>query len=191
MLITHHQKTILESFFSVLMDVHWKNHIPSTFHPRGCGDTHHTHICELAGKDHESGLLQERGHHEIEEAHWRRWVEMKSLILVSPAQCSHQPKWSISLTATVPDRHARTPIPGGKDRHVFFCLWVFAPAANYLEMLIPSPCPFGKLLFLHSVSVTLPWGFPWLPQAHSGAFRSRFPFCLVLTANTQLNKMHL
>ena len=100
MLITHHQKSILDSFFSVLMDIHWKNHIPSTFHPHGRGDTHYTHICELAGKDHGSGLLQECGHHEIEEAHWRRWVEMKSLILVSPAQCSHQPNWSISLTDT-------------------------------------------------------------------------------------------
>lgn len=31
MLITHHQKTILESFFSVLMDIYWKNHTPSLF----------------------------------------------------------------------------------------------------------------------------------------------------------------
>lgn len=170
------------------MDMHWNIHTPSPFHPHGCG--RHTKPTSVSWWARITGAFC-----------FRNVVIMKSKLTGIGGwswkawSWSHQPNALIGLTEVwQPDCHSnrqtntRTPFPGGKKQaHTFFCLWVFAPAANFLEMLVSSPRPSGKILLHHSFKCDPSLRLSPIVLGTSWHFTFWFPLCLVLTVNTQQN----
>lgn len=145
MLITHHQKTIPESFFSCGHGYTLKLPHSLTLSPTWVWwHTLNPHL--WAGSQGLRVLSVTRMWSSWNEAHGRRWVEMKSLILVSPAQWSHQPNWSISLSTIT-----RAPFPGGNRQ----AMHSFASGSLRLLLTTIWRCSFHLLVLLANFSSIL------------------------------------